>query len=258
MLHKKLYPHGLLVLAVALFIMSGCSGANDANQLEDDSFQIEEIKSSVVRIIAAKNLSLYREGSFNYSDPFFNVPYFIPEYDQNKNRENPEETGSGSGFIFTEDGRILTNRHVVDDETADYTVVMHDGTEYKADVISRDPLNDIAIIKIKGMNSFPAVNLGNSDDLQIGQKVAAIGNTVTYGTITAKGRDITAGTVKKPETLTNLLQTDAVINLGNSGGPLVNMNGEVIGINVAMARDAQGISFAIPINDVKATIDEAK
>ncbi len=238
--------------------MNGCSGINDDNQLENDSFQIEEIKSSVVRIIASKNLPLYREGSFNYNDPFFNVPYFIPEYGKNENAENSEETGSGSGFIFTEDGRILTNRHVVDDEMADYTVVMHDGTEYKGEVISRDALNDIDIIKIKGVKSFPAVDLGNSDGLQIGQKVAAIGNTVTYGTIIAKGRDITAGTVKKPEVLKNLLQTDAVINLGNSGGPLVNLGGQVIGINVAMARDVQGVSFAIPINDVKAMLEERK
>ena len=254
MFHKK-FPHGLLVLAVALFIMSGCSGANDVSQMEDESFQIEEIKSSVVSIVTTKDISKFREGSFNYSDPFFNVPYFIPEYGQNENAENSEETGSGSGFIFTEDGHILTNRHVVDDGMADYTVVMRNGTEYKAEIISRDSLNDI--IKIKG-NSFPAVNFGNSDDLYIGQKVAAIGNTITYGTIIVKGRDITAGTVKEPETLTNLLQTDAVINLGNSGGPLVNLNGEVIGINVAMARDAQGISFAIPINDAKAMLDEVK
>jgi serine protease Do len=176
--------------------------------------------------------------------------------------------GGGSGFIISESGMILTNKHVVEDPEADYTVVLSDGREYKATIISRDTLNDIAVAQLMSddeIANLPTVKLGSSTDLKVGQQVVAIGNalaeyqnSVTTGIISAKGRDIVAGTLSRPESLINLLQTDTAINPGNSGGPLVNLNGEVIGVNTAVASGAEGIGFAIPIDDIVAIIESVK
>ena len=174
--------------------------------------------------------------------------------------------GSGSGFIITSDGLILTNKHVVSDTSAEYAVVMKDGKTYDAKVQSLDPINDLAVIKIEARN-LPVVDLGDSDQLKVGQWVVAVGNalgkfqnTVTAGVISAKDRKIEASDSggQSAETLSNLLQTDAAINPGNSGGPLVNLSGQVVGINTAVAANAQGIGFAIPINSAKSAIDSIK
>ena len=254
MFNKKLL-HCLLLLPI-LFVMSGCSDISDTVQVQDDGFQIEKIQLSVVIIVATKDISTFREASFDTSDPFFNFPYYAPDYD--KDEGEPQKIGGGSGFIVAKDGLILTTKHVVGDKSADYTVVTHDGTEYEVEIIFRDPLNDVAVIKIEDKN-WPALIFGESD-VQIGQKVAAFGggNTVSEGAIAATERDITAGTIKEPVTLKNLLQTDTVISPGSSGGPLLNMNSEVIGINVAIARYAQDISFAIPIDDAKSILDDVR
>jgi len=173
---------------------------------------------------------------------------------------------AGSGFIITSDGLILTNKHVVADATAQYTVVTLDGKTYSATVQSQDPTMDLAVLKIDARN-LPVVDLGDSDQLQVGQWVVAVGNalgqfqnTVTSGVISAKDRQIQASDSagSSSETLSNLLQTDAAINPGNSGGPLVNLAGQVVGINTAVASDAQGIGFAIPINQAKSAIDSIK
>lgn len=173
----------------------------------------------------------------------------------------------GSGFIITSDGLILTNKHVVSNTAAEYTVFTSDGKGYKAKVKAKDPFNDLAIIKIEASN-LTAVELGDSDDLQIGQRVIAIGNalgfqnTVTTGVISAKERTIQAGDTSggSQTRLEGLLQTDAAINQGNSGGPLVNLDGQVIGINTAVAEKsmAEGIGFVIPINVVKSAIESYK
>lgn len=177
-----------------------------------------------------------------------------------------ETSGAGTGFIITSDGLILTNKHVASDTSAEYTVVTNDGKTYDAKVQSQDPFNDLAVLKIDARN-LPAVELGDSDQLQVGQWVVAVGNalgrfqnTVTAGVISAKNRSIEAtdSSGNDSESLTNLLQTDAAINPGNSGGPLVNLAGQVIGINTAVASSAQGIGFAIPINDAKNAIDSIK
>lgn len=174
--------------------------------------------------------------------------------------------GGGTGFVITADGLILTNKHVVSEANTTYTVFTSDGKSYPAKVQSVDPLNDLAVIKIDA-NNLPVVELGDSDQLQIGQWVMAIGNalakfnnTVTVGVISAKERQIQASdsTGSSSETLDGLLQTDAAINPGNSGGPLVNLKGQVIGINTAVASNAQGIGFAIPINTAKTAIDSIK
>jgi len=235
---------------------------------------VKKISPSVVSIVISKDLPLYKEKIFNFNDPFFGDQLFtMPEYDRDESgniKKYTQKVGGGSGFIVTADGLVITNRHVVSDTEAEYTVITNDQKEYSAEVVSTDTVNDIAILRMKGENDskldgLPVAQLGDSDKLQIGQKVVAIGNalaeyenTVTTGVISAKGRSINAGTVQSTESLINLIQTDAAINPGNSGGPLVNLDGEVIGINTAIAAGAQGIGFAIPINDVKSIIESVK
>jgi serine protease Do len=177
-----------------------------------------------------------------------------------------ESRSAGTGFIISEDGLVLTNRHVVPARDGEVSVVLSDGTELETEVVGRtnqsDPL-DIAFLKIidaKGKDLIP-VNIGDSESVEVGDRVVAIGNalgqfqnTVTSGIISGFGRDIEAFDGGGVETLQNLFQTDAAINSGNSGGPLVNAASEVIGVNVATA-SAENISFAIPINDVKGLID---
>lgn len=178
-----------------------------------------------------------------------------------------QSEGAGTGFIITSDGLILTNKHVAADVNATYTVIASDGKSYDAKVQSQDPFNDLAVLKIDARN-LPVVELGDSEQLKVGQWVVAVGNalgkfqnTTTAGVLSAKGRKIEAsdsGSGSNSETLSNLLQTDAAINPGNSGGPLVNLKGQVIGINTAVAANAQGIGFAIPINEAKSAIDSIK
>lgn len=174
--------------------------------------------------------------------------------------------GAGTGFIITGDGLILTNKHVASDPNASYTVIMTDGKKYDAKIQSVDPANDLAVLKIDARN-LQAVDLGDSDQLKVGQYVVAVGNalgqfqnTVTQGVISAKDRKIDASDQGggSQETLSNLLQTDAAINPGNSGGPLINLAGQVVGINTAVASNAQGIGFAIPINAAKSAIESIK
>lgn len=174
-----------------------------------------------------------------------------------------ESNGAGTGFIITNDGLIVTNKHVVSDEKATYTVFDHDGKEYEAKVLATDPYNDFAVIKIDA-TGLPVVDLGDSDDLSIGQWVIAIGNalgefdnSVTVGVVSAKGRQIQATGGGQAERLEGLIQTDAAVNPGNSGGPLVNLKGQVVGINTAVA-DAQSIGFAIPTNSIKKAIESIK
>lgn len=172
-----------------------------------------------------------------------------------------EQQGAGTGFIFTNDGYILTNKHVASELNASYTVFTADGKKYDAKAVAQDPSNDLAIIKIEA-TGLPVVDLGDSDKLQVGQWVIAIGNalgqlqnTVTVGVVSARERQLTAGGYgDQTERLENLIQTDAAINSGNSGGPLVNMKGQVVGINTAVANGAQSIGFAIPINSAKTAI----
>jgi serine protease Do len=170
-------------------------------------------------------------------------------------------TGGGTGFIITNDGLIATNRHVVEAAQKGLTVVTADGTSYQATVAAVDPTLDFALIKVDAKN-LPVVTLGDSDALEVGQNVIAVGNalgqfqnTVTTGVISAKERDIQAGAGNSTEALANLLQTDAAINPGNSGGPLVNLAGQVVGVNTAVSESAQGIGFAIPINQARQAID---
>jgi serine protease Do len=172
------------------------------------------------------------------------------------------KVSGGSGFIITADGLIITNKHVVSDQSLDYQVYLNDGSKYEATVKSRDPFNDLAVIKIKATN-LPVVELGSSEDMAVGQYVIAIGyalgqfqNTVTLGVLSAKERNLQAqGIYGQTENLEGLLQVDAAINEGNSGGPLVNSDGQVVGVNVAKAEEGESIGFAIPVEVVDSTIE---
>ncbi|HEY5695855.1 MAG TPA: trypsin-like peptidase domain-containing protein [Candidatus Saccharimonadales bacterium] len=174
-----------------------------------------------------------------------------------------EQASAGTGVIISKDGYILTNKHVIDGATT-VQAVLADGTSYdNVKVLGSDPLNDVAYLKIPGVTNLTPATLGDSSTILVGQKVVAIGNslgqyqnTVTSGIISGTGRPVSAQSDGSTgvENLTDLIQTDAAINPGNSGGPLLNLAGQVIGLNTAIAQDAQGIGFAIPINATKGTM----
>lgn len=178
-----------------------------------------------------------------------------------------ESQAAGTGIIVTEDGYILTNKHVIDG-AKNITVVLDDGTTYKdVEVAAVDPLNDVAFLKIKDVKDLDAATLGDSKTITVGQQVIAIGNalgqyqnSVTSGIISGTGRSLTAtdSTGMMSERLSDMIQTDAAINSGNSGGPLVNAAGEVIGLNTATSSSAENMGFAIPISSVKGMLKQLK
>ncbi|OGZ32189.1 MAG: hypothetical protein A3H02_00700 [Candidatus Niyogibacteria bacterium RIFCSPLOWO2_12_FULL_41_13] len=174
--------------------------------------------------------------------------------------------GGGSGFIVSSDGLIITNRHVVIDPKANYSVIASDGKKYEAKILAQDPTSDVAIIKINAKD-LPTIELGQRSRLKLGQTALAIGyalgefqNTVSTGIISGLSRFISAATDLSghQQKLKGLIQTDAAINPGNSGGPLVNLEGRVIGINVAIVFGAQNIGFAIPIERAIRDLEEIK
>jgi len=186
---------------------------------------------------------------------------FFGEPAQGEQREVQQDIGTG--FVANDQGLIVTNKHVVRDSTAQYSVFDKDDKEYQVTKIYRDPANDLAILQIEGA-SLPPLALGNSDQIRVGQSVIAIGtalgefrHTVTTGVVSGLGRGIEAGDRfgSTVEALDNVIQTDAAINPGNSGGPLIDAAGSVIGVNVAVSASAQNVGFALPINVIKASID---
>jgi len=229
---------------------------------------VKEVSPAVVSIIISKDLPVFEQYFYNPFPEFFGQSPFefqVPGYRQ-KGTEK-QEIGGGTGFIISEDGLILTNKHVVSDENADYTVLTNDGQKFPAKVLARDPVQDLAVIKIaKNVSKpFSIVKLGDSGELQIGQTVIAIGNalgefrnTVSVGVISGLSRSITASGGGLVEILEDIIQTDAAINEGNSGGPLLNLKGEVVGVNTATVSGAQSIGFAIPINKAKKDIEQVK
>ncbi len=176
-----------------------------------------------------------------------------------------DSEAAGTGVIATSDGIIITNKHVINGAD-NITVVLNDGTAYdEVELVATDPLNDIAFLKIKDVSDLAAATLGDSKTITVGQQVIAIGNalgqyqnTVTAGIISGVGRSVTAvdSTGRNSETLSDMIQTDAAINSGNSGGPLVNAAGEVIGINTATSTTAENMGFAIPISSVKGMLKQ--
>ncbi len=172
--------------------------------------------------------------------------------------------GRGTGFIINSDGYIITNKHVVEvaSEAGSYRIIMNSGKQYYAQLIAKDPLNDLAVLKIFDKD-LPFVELGDSSSLQTGSSVIAIGNalglyqnTATKGIVSGLGRSILAEeTGGQIEALDNIIQTDTGINHGNSGGPLIDLNGRVVGINVAIDETGSAIGFAIPVNDARVVIN---
>ncbi|TSC52033.1 MAG: hypothetical protein LiPW41_581 [Parcubacteria group bacterium LiPW_41] len=231
---------------------------------------VEIASKSVVAISASKDVPLLEDC---VDDPFGSLPpefrdffgggiQFPRSCDNGKTQK--KEIGGGSGFVISEDGLILTNKHVIYDEKAEYTVFMNDGKKYSAKVVAKDPTNDIAVLKVDAR--LEPAKLGNSDTVKLGQTAIAIGNalaeyrnTVSVGVISGLSRNVTAaGAGVGAETINGVIQTDAAINPGNSGGPLLNLKGEVIGINTAIVSGAQNIGFAIPINQAKRAIESVK
>ena len=236
-------------------------------QVEEESATIgvvEQASPAVVSIVITKDLSKYYNSTGpNVFDFFgFNMPFFMeqPEAPQGKT-----EIGGGTGFIVSGDGLILTNKHVVQDDEAEYTVVLNDGTSYDARVLDTDAFLDLAIVKIEAEN-LPTLELGDSDEIKIGQTVIAIGyvlseyeNTVTKGVISGINRRVVAGSSSgQSEVLEEAIQTDAAINPGNSGGPLLNLEGRVIGVNTAVNLEGQLVGFAIPINSAKRIVESVE
>lgn len=217
----------------------------------------ERSMSAVVHIKASESResAVQRQRNQRYSDPF---EYF---FGQSYGAQQQPRSGTGSGVIYTDDGYIITNNHVV--EFADeFEVTLHDNREFKARLVGRDADTDMAVIKIDGVN-LPAIEIGNSDEVRVGEWVLAVGNpfdltsTVTAGIVSAKGRDI--GIIKGGKAIESFIQTDAAVNPGNSGGALVDVNGNLIGINSAIATPTgvfAGYSFAIPVNLVKRIADD--
>ncbi|HUY69480.1 MAG TPA: trypsin-like peptidase domain-containing protein [Candidatus Tyrphobacter sp.] len=225
---------------------------------------------SVVSVIISQDVPIVEQCPYN---PLTGLPPDLQQlFGQGFNFTTPctkgtqlQETGAGTGFIVSSDGIILTNKHVASDPTAQYTVITNDGHKYSAKILARDPIQDLAVLKINAVG-LPAVTLGDSDNLNLGQTAIAIGNalgqfsnTVSVGVVSGLSRTITAsGASYGSETIRNVIQTDAAINPGNSGGPLLNLRGEVIGVDTAVVNGAQNIGFAIPINQAKRDIAEVE
>lgn len=224
----------------------------------------KKVCPAVITVIVSKNLS---KAENLYSLPFGGKEYSMPKTERGKKGKNEKtQIGGGSGFIISENGYVLTSNHVVSDTGADYTVILDLTHKYPAKVLSRNPINDTAILKIDDKN-LPYLEMADSDEIELGEEVIAVGNalgeftdTLSAGIISGLSRFITAfgGINHQIQNLRGLIQTDAAINPGNSGGPLVNMEGKVIGINTAMIAGAQNIGFAIPINYAKKDLEEVK
>ncbi len=259
---------------------SNDSSDSKAAPASEESLTVETVKRAspaVVSIVITKDFVTRRQmmdGSpfddfFNFSFPFGTSPFPVtptPRSDvQNPPQPQRQEIGGGTGFLISSDGLILTNKHVVSDEEAQYTVITNDGKEHAATVVGRDPTNDLAVVKIEG-HEYATLTLGDSNGLVIGQTVIAIGNslsqyrnTVTKGVVSGIGRRVVAGDATgSSEVIEEAIQTDAAINPGNSGGPLLDLKGHVIGINSAVNQGGQLIGFAIPSNTAQPVVESVK
>lgn len=241
------------------FLPRSSQGISIQNKfVKEESVVVDVVKAigpSVVTVGIKKTEKVF--GPFEgFFDPFgfFDFP------SRQATKEEKIEQDIGSGFVVSNDGLVVTNKHVVADTSAGYRIFTRENKLYEVEKIYRDPTNDLAILKVNfPKGELKSVELGDSSGLEVGQFVIAIGtalgefrNTVTTGVISGLGRGIIAGSpFEGSESLDNVIQTDAAINPGNSGGPLINSAGQVIGVNVAVASGAQNIGFALPINVVK-------
>lgn len=271
----------LLVLLGVLLILSGVLSLVSDYAPKFNGFNLNKPQEQKVKVVTEESVTVndvkeigpsvvtvLEEAAPQSSGQTFNFgPFGIFQVPQ----ESPtpaQPQAIGSGFIVSSDGIVVTNKHVVADTSGTYQVVTSNDKTYTVKNIYRDPLNDIAILKIdpseNGGQTLKPAKLGDSSKLEVGQFVVAIGtalgefrNTVTTGVISGLGRGITAGSAFQGfvERLDNVIQTDAAINPGNSGGPLVDSSGQVIGINTAVSQSGQNIGFALPINILKDSLN---
>lgn len=284
MVKRLLIILSLIIILIAIVVSSGLTGLNwqkirnwlpkkiikttDVN-CPDTKIKIVKEESIVVDVVDKVSPSVVTIGIVKTRkiadvfeiDPF--DPFSIFQLPQDLNRKENIEQDIGTGFIISSDGTIVTNKHVVGDTEAKYKVITKDDKTYEVEKIYRDPVNDLAILKISASGLLP-VEMGDSSKLKVGQFVIAIGtalgefrNTVTTGVISGLGRGINAGSPfeSSSEKLENVIQTDAAINPGNSGGPLLNSSDQVIGVSVAIAQSGQNIGFALPVNIIKDSIN---
>ncbi len=235
--------------------------------MSDIKKTIKKVMPAVVSIIISKSLEEIERELPAEMMPL--MPFGVPDLKIPEDKIDARgmvQIGGGSGFIVDSNGIILTNKHVISDLSAEYTVMTTSGEKYKAEIAARDPVDDVAILKIDA-KGLPTAKLGISEGLELGEEVLAIGNTlgifkntVSKGIISGLSRSISAKPdPKEPvQELRGLIQTDAAINPGNSGGPLVNLKGEVIGINAAIVFGAQNVGFAIPIQAAKRDLEDLK
>jgi S1-C subfamily serine protease len=241
-----------------------------AGSTEDQIIDVvKRSQDSVASVIITEELPVLQQEmqsvplqGFPFDNSFFgqfNIQ--VPRYVQKGTQK--QEVGGGTAFFVTSDGLLMTNKHVVEDPQAQYTVLLNDGRKLDAKVAAIDPANDIALIRVQG-SGFTPLTIASNDDLQLGQTAIAIGNslgefrnTVSVGVVSGLRRTITAGGLMngQPEQLDQIIQTDAAINQGNSGGPLLNSRGEVIGMNTAVAASAQNIGFALPAKELRRVMD---
>ena len=231
-----------------------------AQKSETQSLQdaVAAVTPAVVSIVESREVAQLQ---VTYENPFGNDPFFqgfgiqVPVYQQVGT--TTQQVSAGTGFLVRSNGYIITNKHVVPDANATYTVLLSNGKQKDGTVIWRSATEDLAVVKITG-SGYTTIPLGNSGTLQLAQSVFAVGNalgqynnSVSVGVISGLNRSITASDDQgNAETLTGIIQTDAAINPGNSGGPLVNLSGQAIGVNVAMVQSSQNIGFSLPISEV--------
>ncbi|MBU4224182.1 trypsin-like peptidase domain-containing protein [Patescibacteria group bacterium] len=235
---------------------------------------VSNVSNAVVSVIASKDLPVIEEyfiNPFKEDELFKNLPEgFLPNVQIPQYRQKgtiKKEVSSGTGFFISKDGLLLTNKHVVEDSKAEYSIIMNDGRKFDAKVLAKDPFQDIAILQVENTDKkeFSFIPLGDSDNLKVGQTVIAIGNslgefrnTVSVGIVSGLNRSVTAqGSLAGSEFLQEMIQTDAAINPGNSGGPLLDLSGRVVGMNTAVASSAENIGFTLPINVAKRDINDA-
>ncbi len=230
------------------------------SQLLQDA--VAKVTPAVVSIVESR---VVPQLQVTYENPFGNDPFFqgfgmqVPVYQQVGT--TTQQVSAGTGFIVRGNGYIITNKHVVPDTNATYTVLLASGKQKEGTVIWRSSTEDLAVVKIAG-SGYTTVPLGDSSSLQLAQSVFAIGNalgeysnSVSVGVISGLNRSITAGNDQGgTENLTGVIQTDAAINPGNSGGPLVNLSGEAVGVNVAMVQGSQNIGFSLPISKMRSAL----
>jgi len=275
------FIYGAVVMSLLLipkFNLDVETRAQRPDAIQEDSAVVKVVRETspaVVSIVATKDVAAARNA--NFFDEFCRNEFFRKYFNQECaiiNMEDqpivpettPIQVGAGTGFLISSDGLIVTNKHVLAVNGASYTVILDNGKKYPASIVVENSNQDIAIIKIDAKD-LQFLKLGDSDAIEIGQTAIAIGNalgqfsnTVSKGIISGLGRSIVAGsinTLNGNERLNEVIQTDAAINLGNSGGPLLNLSGEVIGINTAIVQGAQNIGFAIPINLAKNSVANA-